>query len=423
MKKIYTLFAAAAVAMSATAAVPVLEPHQIAVPSMQLHHNLSTLSLQSPAQVNRPAKAPKANAAAAASVADFENLYLQECFSVYEGWSINGLVMIGDMGEGVVGIDGFCWEDVPLTGGVFDPATQTITFPAQDTGLTVQTEDGSEYKLMITLVDINQTTYKFSLSTDDIVFNVDLENRNIWYMGEQGTATWAQIIGMCAFDANGNFAGLFDGLGFVDFNVVNSYCSYSYLANSTDTELTENYDYIYTEIQGNNLVAYNVLGGGFSFPVPFAVDATAMTATVTDAVVSQQQDESGSLYDFYLFDVAIDDQSASLVGTTLDFSVMVVDDQEGGYLTGIGKEYCACGTDYQGQFVPLFGNGLISGLTVVYQGDLIADMAGVKDITIDVDNSNAPVEYFNLQGQRVSGHLAPGIYIRRQGSEAGKVRF
>ena len=423
MKKIYTLFAAAAVAMSATAAAPALEPHQIAAPSMQLHQNLSTLDLKSPAQINRPAKAPKANAAAAASVADFENLYLHETYSVYEGWAINGLVMIGDMGDGIVGIDGFCWEDVPLVGGVFDPATQTITFPAQDTGLTVQTEDGAEYNLKIVLVDINQTTYKFSLSTDDIVFNVDLENRNIWYQGTQGTATWAQIIGMCAFDANGNFAGLFEGLGFADFNAVNSYCTYNYLANSTDTELSEGVDYIYTEIQGNNLVASNVLGGGFAFSVPFAVDATAMTASVTDAVVSQQQDESGTLYDFYLFDVAIEGQSASLVGTTLDFSVMVVEDGEGGYVTGIGKDYCACGTDYQGQFYPLFGSGLFYGLTVVYQGDLIADMAGVEDITIDADNSNAPVEYFNLQGQRVANPAAGQVYIRRQGTEATKVRF
>lgn len=423
MKKFYTLFAAAAVAMTATAAVPSLEPHQITAPSMQLHQSLSTLELQSPAQINRPAKAPKANAAAAASVADFENLYLHETYSVYEGWAINGLVMIGDMGDGIVGIDGFCWEDVPLVDGVFDPATQTIAFPAQDTGLTVQTEDGGEYTLKIALVDINQTTYKFSLSTDDIVFNVDLENRNIWYQGAQGTATWAQIIGMCAFDANGNFAGLFEGLGFADFNAVNSYCTYNYLANSTDTELSEGVDYIYTEIQGNNLVASNVLGGGFAFSVPFAVDATAMTASVTDAVVSQQQDESGTLYDFYLFDVAIEGQSASLVGTTLDFSVMVVEDGEGGYLTGIGKEYCACGTDYQGQFYPLFGSGIIYGLTVVYQGDLIADMAGVKDITIDNVDANAPVEYFNLQGQRVANPAAGQVYIRRQGATAAKVRF
>ena len=46
--------------------------------------------------------------------------------------------------------------------------------------------------------------------------------------------------------------------------------------------------------------------------------------------------------------------------------------------------------------------------------------SGVEDVNVDED---APVEYFNLQGQRVNGELTPGIYIRRQGSTVTKVRF
>lgn len=45
---------------------------------------------------------------------------------------------------------------------------------------------------------------------------------------------------------------------------------------------------------------------------------------------------------------------------------------------------------------------------------------GVEDIT--VDDTDAPVELFTLQGIRVSGNnLAPGVYIRRQGRTASKV--
>lgn len=41
---------------------------------------------------------------------------------------------------------------------------------------------------------------------------------------------------------------------------------------------------------------------------------------------------------------------------------------------------------------------------------------------VDVDNSNAPVEFYNLQGIRVnSSDMAPGIYIRRQGTDVKKV--
>ena len=422
MKKIYTLFAAAAVAMSATAAAPALEPHQITAPSMQLHQNLSTLSLQSPAQINRPAKAPKANAAAAAtSVADFENLYLHEFYSGYDGWLTGGLSMIGDLGDGTVGVDGFWMEDMPLVGGVFDPATQTIAFPAQDTGLTT-TISGTTYNIVISMLDA--TT--FTMLSDDMVFNVSLEDREIWFEGTvkevEGKTAWGNILAICALTSDGQFAGVLDALCVVDFNVVNSYCSYSYLAESTDTELTEGVDYIYTEIQGNNLVVSNLLSGGFAYDVPFAVDATALTATVTDGVVSQQQDSDGTFYDFCLYGMTVEGQNASITGTTVDFDVQVVE-QEGEKLTGIGTQYCACGTSYQGEFLPWLGDGIIYGLTVVYQGDLIADMAGVEDITIDEDNSNAPVEYFNLQGQRVANPANGQILIRRQGSQASKVRF
>ena len=46
--------------------------------------------------------------------------------------------------------------------------------------------------------------------------------------------------------------------------------------------------------------------------------------------------------------------------------------------------------------------------------------AGVANVS--VDDSEAAVEYFNLNGMRVNGeNLTPGIYIRRQGTKAGKV--
>lgn len=39
-----------------------------------------------------------------------------------------------------------------------------------------------------------------------------------------------------------------------------------------------------------------------------------------------------------------------------------------------------------------------------------------------IDNSNAPVEYYNINGMRVAeDHMLPGLYIRRQGTEVKKV--
>lgn len=42
-------------------------------------------------------------------------------------------------------------------------------------------------------------------------------------------------------------------------------------------------------------------------------------------------------------------------------------------------------------------------------------------MAVDVTGSEAPVEYFNLQGMRVSNPVAGTVVIRRQGAEVSKV--
>ena len=51
---------------------------------------------------------------------------------------------------------------------------------------------------------------------------------------------------------------------------------------------------------------------------------------------------------------------------------------------------------------------------------LVDTTAGIGDL--NADESNMPVEYFNLQGVKVSAeNLTPGIYIRRQNGHVTKV--
>jgi len=48
--------------------------------------------------------------------------------------------------------------------------------------------------------------------------------------------------------------------------------------------------------------------------------------------------------------------------------------------------------------------------------------AGVEDVTVDAEDPNAPVEYYNLNGIKVNGdNLIPGIYIKRQGKKVEKI--
>ncbi len=54
----------------------------------------------------------------------------------------------------------------------------------------------------------------------------------------------------------------------------------------------------------------------------------------------------------------------------------------------------------------------------VKSGDIKGNESAIKDV--NVDNSEAPVEYFNLQGVRVQ-NPSNGLYIRRQGTDVKKV--
>lgn len=67
--------------------------------------------------------------------------------------------------------------------------------------------------------------------------------------------------------------------------------------------------------------------------------------------------------------------------------------------------------------------GVMSGMFFYcsYDIELLDDyMSGIDEIA--TDNSNAPVEYFNIQGMKVNGdNLSNGVYVRRQGNSVEKV--
>lgn len=60
-----------------------------------------------------------------------------------------------------------------------------------------------------------------------------------------------------------------------------------------------------------------------------------------------------------------------------------------------------------------------SNSQVIYPAFCVKEFAGIA--TVGNENSDAPVEYFNLQGQRIDNPAAGQIVIRRQGTTASKV--
>lgn len=63
----------------------------------------------------------------------------------------------------------------------------------------------------------------------------------------------------------------------------------------------------------------------------------------------------------------------------------------------------------------------VNNIHVIYAEDPDATTSAIDSIIVD-DDEDAPVEYFNIQGVRVSGEqLVPGLYIVRQGSKTSKI--
>ncbi len=84
-----------------------------------------------------------------------------------------------------------------------------------------------------------------------------------------------------------------------------------------------------------------------------------------------------------------------------------------GTISDDGKTFTATGSGYHALTVNCGGHTATIAVTVNGNG-------GIGDITDD--DSDKPVEYYNLNGVRLSGDtLAPGIYIRRQGSTVSKI--
>jgi len=69
--------------------------------------------------------------------------------------------------------------------------------------------------------------------------------------------------------------------------------------------------------------------------------------------------------------------------------------------------------------------GAVYRVARTFTVDNVSDATtGVADITADDADNDAPVEYFNLNGQRINAdNLTPGVYLRRQGSAVTKLHI
>ena len=204
----------------------------------------------------------------------------------------------------------------------------------------------------------------------------------------------------------------------IDLNQVNGMCAFRY--DNGNDELVQEQNLVYNEVVEGNLVTTGLFGVGFGYPVTFTLNQETNTAVADNQVVVTMGDGSGASYDFMFYNLVFTEDSTKVsVGEPVETFAIIPQEGAEGVMTYIYKDYTFVGTPYNGQWAPLFDGGIIYGFQVLYVGDIF-DPTGIHDVQLD-KNTNAPVEYYNLQGIRVSEPTKGGIYIRRQGNVSTKI--
>ncbi|MDE6574050.1 MAG: hypothetical protein K2L84_01825 [Muribaculaceae bacterium] len=276
--------------------------------------------------------------------------------------------------------------------GVFDAEAQTLTIPA-----------GQSATATISGKSVDLTMYDYDWDTGtakDIVFHVNAEKNMLSYESTGSLQPDNQIIVGEASAAVGNYW-------------ITCISLYAYKCNSYMTskevdkynQLQDFTDLVYAEKDGNILKVYNFCGNGFNDPISFTVDKTAKTATALNQVYANI---NGS--DYYIWRVAptngaLIDRNAIF---TIEMNLNSAGEQEGYVVT---LPYIAIATADQNS------GWYVYSINILVPFDIYAE-SGVG--VVEVQDENAPVEYYNLQGVRVQ-NPENGMYIRRQGTKTSKV--
>lgn len=427
MKKFYAFVCAVAVALTASAGPIDFAPKaKKDITKMEL----STKSKSSKIDLTNAQRVKRASRISADDAAlEGDKMYLEESYSLLPdtnstseaaiGWQVDSPVTLRRAADGTYTIENFYgMEGINLTGGVYDAAEGTLSFQPQ-TLASGYSAMGAPFESLIVCV-YNITEESDEMSEEPIVFTVDIPNRNLYYQckkDDEGYVT--SFVGITALDTENEFVGYFDNLAIIDLNEVNGMSIFNW-ADSEQKQMVKEKVYVYNEVVDGNLVTSGLFGVGFSWPVTFTLDKETGKAVADNQVVTALLDGTGASHDFMFYNLVFTEDSTKVsVGEPVETFAIIPQEGAEGVMTYIYKDYTFVGTPYNGQWAPLFDGGIIYGFQVLYVGDIF-DPTGIHDVQLD-KNTNAPVEYYNLQGIRVSEPTKGGIYIRRQGNVSTKI--
>ena len=419
MKKFYAFVCAVVVALTASAGPIDFAPKaKKDITKLELSTKSFKTNLTNAKRVKRASRISANDAAL-----EGDKMYLEESYSfgpnedqtAAKGWQTDGSVILRRAEDGTYTIENFFSQGINLTGGVYDAAESTLTFEPQVVASGF-TDMGAEFEsIMAVIVD----NYDEFIEDHPIVFDVDIPNRNLFYMcdtDEEGYGT--NCLGLACMDKDNEKVGFLDWLAMIDLNQVNGMCAFRY--DNGNDELVQEQNLVYNEVVEGNLVTTGLFGVGFGYPVTFTLNQETNTAVADNQVVVKMGDGTGASHDFMFYNLIFNEDSTGVsVGEPVETFEIIPQEGAEGIMTYIYKDFTVVCTPYNGQMAPLVDGGIIYGFQILYVGDIF-DPTGIHDVQLD-KNTNAPVEYYNLQGVRVSEPTKGGIYIRRQGNVSTKI--
>ena len=216
------------------------------------------------------------------------------------------------------------------------------------------------------------------------------------------------IWGYIAYDVDGKFVGWMEigvnsrfYLGHGEMEYWPGDVNGDGVVNADDKEQT----IVHAISDGKKVTIYNAFRSGWDNPITVDIDDAAKKASIKDqnitiggvaAALTTETHEAA--IEGLIRDVSWDvDKRDDNPNSVLDFGTIIAHDK-------------AAAKD-------LFK---YESVRFYCKENVAVDNAGVAEIVID--NENAPVEFYNLNGVRInSDNLVPGLYIRRQGANASKI--
>lgn len=216
------------------------------------------------------------------------------------------------------------------------------------------------------------------------------------------------IWGYIAYDVDGKFVGWMEigvnsrfYLGHGEMEYWPGDVNGDGVVNADDKEQT----IVHAISDGKKVTIYNAFRSGWDNPITVDIDDAAKKASIKDqnitiggvaAALTTETHEAA--IEGLIRDVSWDvDKRDDNPNSVLDFGTIIAHDKAAAkdlFKYASVRFYC--------------------------KENVAVDNAGVAEIVID--DENAPVEFYNLNGVRVnSDNLVPGLYIRRQGAKASKI--